>query len=261
LVKQLDRYRREPAYPYEWPSEQSGMQGGTLLEGKDLDEARQLFRDINHQTRLRVFAYFYEHPETAHRLHKSLLNRLLEPMQWHRMLITGSQWTNFLVQRADPNAQPEFRVLAELIKELLEDSQPRELVPGEWHTPYVDNPERDAATGRVIDKPEPLAEEFDLREISSARCARTSYMTQRGIRDYLEDARLYERLVISNHWSPLEHVCTPDPHNLRTAHGIVDPDTGKWIGGITRHANVGKFAGWTQWRHVVEARQGYNSYA
>ena len=46
-------------------------------------------------------------------------------------------------------------------------------------------------------------------EVSAARCGRVSYLTHAGKRDTLKDLELFDRLVASGHWSPLEHVARP----------------------------------------------------
>ena len=49
-------------------------------------------------------------------------------------------------------------------------------------------------------------------KISVARCARVSYLTHDGKRDYAKDLELYDRLLdggANGHWSPFEHVATP----------------------------------------------------
>ena len=44
------------------------------------------------------------------------------------------------------------------------------------------------------------------RKISTARCARVSYLNYEGKDDYEADIKLYDRLLSSGHMSPFEHV-------------------------------------------------------
>lgn len=243
--KQLARYEDIPALPVEWASEQPGMQGGPDLDGEDLEAAQSLFQGVHDYTALLVRRYLTDHPPKTLRLHKSLLNRLLEPFQYHLMLITASSYENFFDQRVSPMAQPEFRVCAEMMKELYDKSDPTELRRGEWHLPYV--PEDEAIHIRD--------DGFDPREVSVARCARTSYMAQSGQREFTEDVNLCrDRLLPSGHMSPFAHVCTPDRNNVRWV-DIYDPDDAKLLG-TRRLAKMGHYVGFQEYRHVVEGRLG-----
>jgi hypothetical protein len=243
----LARFEKTPAFPISWPCEQKGMSGGAELEGEDYFDALALFEAIHRYTWKSVSNYVGFHPDKEHRLHKSLLNRLLEWGQYHKVLLSASSFGNFYTQRCDPAAQPEFRVIAEMMRELQGKSDPVELVRGQWHLPYLKEGEAE----------EIKAAGYDAREISSARAARTSYMTQDGVRDFVEDVRLYSDLVSKNHWSPLAHVCTPDEKNVQMVE-IRDPDTGEQIA-ERRVTVMGQFIGFQQWRHVVEGRMDYVS--
>jgi hypothetical protein len=246
VTTQLEAYWTSPALPYSWPAEKPGMQGGEQLTDSDLFDAQMLFEKIHTNTYQEVAAYVESHPGI--RLHKSVLNRLLEPMQWHKMLITMHlPATNFFSQRADPAAQPEFRVLAELMQDLAKSSEPTPMVQGQWHLPYVSEGERE------------LSRVEDLCVMSVARCARTSTNRQHTPKDYADELSLYTRLRDSRpmHASPFEHVATPDGDNQH--YGMIrDPD-GDGVEYV-RIASVGKFPGWLQYRHIIESRLGIDSY-
>ena len=262
VEKQLERYLIDPAFPLVWASEQRGMSGGAGLEGHDLTRAVSLWKFIQAVTGGAIKDYLrdveveYGKDEAKkHRLHKSLLNRLLEPMQWHTALITSATYGNFFDQRVSPDAQPELKAVAELMKELYDFSEPIPLKQGEWHLPYVHGDE-DVCNGYILSDEDGY--EADAREVCSARCARLSYMSQAGERDFSEDQRLYGDLTSKSHWSPLEHICTPRVSNVHMV-AIIDPDTGSRLA-VRRLPRLGKFPGFSQWRHIVEARQGYESY-
>jgi hypothetical protein len=140
-------------------------------------------------------------------------------------------------------------VCAELMKELHAKSDPVELTRGEWHTPYVSEEEKAE-----------IAVHSDVREVSTARCARTSYMTQDGKRDVGEDLRLYnDTLLGGQHMSPFAHVATPDQDNVNYV-VIKDPDHPDSPSlGCRRVPQMGQLIGWQQWRHVVEGRLGHVS--
>lgn len=240
VEKQLDRVAADPAWPLVWTSEQPGMQGGTELVGSDLLDARQLFLDVHTATTRRIEEYLEDlkqrYPERSdrdpHTLHKSLLNRLIEPFMWHTVVVTSTEWSNFFHQRASefsPLAQPEIQATADAMLDAMRTSTPQELDFGQWHLPYIDQTDWDhpslAGVSRTI-----------LKQVSVARCARVSYLTHDGKRDYEKDLDLFQRLISADpmHASPLEHVATPATE-----------------GEISEGNVSGNFYGWHQYRHSI----------
>lgn len=227
VAKQLAKVRDYPAFPIEWPCEKPGMQGGDLLTGADLEAAQSLFVDIHEHVVVEIERYLEgvaaRHPGLSdkelrpHTLHKSLINRLIEPYMFHTVAFTSTEWRGFFDQRCSPLAQPEIRAVAEKIREAYEASTPSPLGYGEWHLPYVRPDDWTWAYKAAAEAAYPdLADVVDdtveiLKRVSTGRCARTSYLTHHGIRDPFEDVRLFNDLVSADpmHASPLEHPCTP----------------------------------------------------
>ena len=239
VEKQLAAFTDDPWYPVEWPAEQRGMQGGNELEGEELADAKKLLEDIHDFTANAVSEYLNAHPEKSNRLHKSLINRVYEWGQSHKVIITATDWDGFWEQRCSPLAQPEIRVVAEQMQAAYNGSTPTPLDYGDWHLPYIDNEDYDAAVQLIDYVPYNWEEEEHrdevietIKQVSSARCARVSYLTHDGVRSIEKDIELYERLTSARPWhaSPLEHVATPSPAT----------DT------------PGNLRGWSQFRHIVE---------
>lgn len=194
LETMLQRAAEHPALPLEWPCEKPGMSGGLSLTGDDLEDAQRTLESIRYSTIQALDLYITRHPEKATRLHKSLLNRPLEWFMWHTAIISSTEWTNMFKQRISPEAQPEFFELAALMSRALADSVPEELNYGEWHVPYISDEDQMNLT---------VEEQV---KISTARCARVSYLTHDGVRDYIEDMRMHnDTLWHKGHWSPMEH--------------------------------------------------------
>lgn len=242
LSKQVARAKNETAFPVAWPAEQPGMQGGSDVSLADQSAARDEWEEAMHRA--------VEHAEALGRLgvHKSVANRLLEPFQMHTALITSTSWENFFGLRCNPMAQPEIKVAAEEIEKVYRASTPQEISRGSWHLPYV--------TGEEIN-------EHSVRtcvEISSARCARLSYLTQDGEHDISKDLFLYERLSKARpmHASPMEHVATPDPENVHTVtvEDVFEHDKKELT--LPRYGNL---LGWHPHRFDIEARLGYQAFA
>ncbi len=209
--KLLERVLNDPVLPVEWGRNQQGMSAGEELTQEDADRAKAVWLAAMHDAIARV-------KEMQHfRVHKQIINRLLEPFMWHTVIVTATEWENFFELRCSPNAQPEIRVAAELMREAMRESAPVTIANGDWHLPLVQSDEQtlDIET---------------RKKISAARCARVSYLTHDGKRDVEKDIELCERLRTDRHLSPFEHVA------------MAAADTGF-------HAN---FRGWVQMRAEIE---------
>lgn len=216
--KQLDRVKVNPAIPVEWRAEQSGMQGGELLTGRDAEEAeRQWLLGRN-------MAIKAAENLAALNVHKGVVNRILEPYMWHTVIVTATDWAGFWHQRCSILAQPEIRVAAEAMLAALNASTPKLRGEDEWHLPYIQEDELHTLPNVA------------LKQVSAARCARVSYLTHEGTRNVSKDLNLFDRLTSASpmHASPLEHVATPTPQD------------GSPLG------SLGNFVGWQQFRHEVE---------
>lgn len=253
VQKQLARVSEDPAFPIKWNSEQPGMQGGTELEGWDRQAAEDVFNQFQYDTLANIEFYLdtvaekynlswdSDDPDEirelkSHTLHKSLLNRLLEPVMWHKVIVTAAEWENYFSQRVSPLAQPEIEVAASAMQALME-SEPVELGYDEWHTPYISDEERAEHDVEM------------LKRVSVARCARVSYLTHDGVRDFDKDLDLHEKLVSANppHWSPTEHVAAPDPDNVFNVYDYEElVEDGVLVGQVPV---LGNFVGWRQMRH------------
>lgn len=239
VEKQLERLQHT-AWPVEWPREQAGMQGGDALDGQPLQDAQELFAKVYGFTYGAIQEYLESHPDKSERLHKSLINRLMEPFMWHTIVVTSTEWDNFWFQRASefsPLAQPELRATVDLMLDAYRAGEPTRVEYDEWHLPYITDEDRKQVADAIYDPTEHDRTNTEaineaLKKISTARCARVSYLTQDGRRDPEEDVRLYERLVSARpmHASPLEHVATPAR--------------------LTDHVS-GNITGWHQHRHEV----------
>jgi thymidylate synthase ThyX len=193
--KMIAAVREDPAMPVYWGKNQSGMAARSEVTGAALEAARAAWN----QALQAALASAERLSDGDIDLHKQLVNRILEPFAWITVIVTASEWANFFTQRLHPDAQPEIRHIAALMRDAQAASRPRSIGPGEWHTPLIVDDERGL--------------ELALRQkLSVARCARVSYLTHEGTRDHAKDLELYDRLLeggSNGHWSPFEHVATP----------------------------------------------------
>lgn len=200
--KICDRVQANPAYPLYWGKEQKGMQSGSEFTESEIPVLREDWHNASVEA--------LNTAELLHKsgVHKSLVNRLLEPFMWHTAIVSSTEWNNFFHQRCSPLAQPEIRVLAEEMQKALYTSQPKELAHGQWHLPYI-QPQDIMQIEKDNEQTTQLYRMGLLKNISVARCARVSYLTHDGKRDLSLDIELAEKLIGSGHWSPFEHVATP----------------------------------------------------
>lgn len=142
--------------------------------------------------------------------HKQICNRLTEPFQMMKVLISSTEMPNFFWLRKDEAADPTLQELANVMQQASEASTPTELGYGEWHLPYV-CVERHGGTGEQVfflNEPANWGECLGLEEaikVSAARCAAVSYRNTDY--DLEKSIQVYERLVGAEkkHGSALEH--------------------------------------------------------
>lgn len=213
--KLRERVVRDPAMPVWWGKNQAGMQAREELSGGEIDAARRTWLNA----RDAMLATSQALADGG--LHKQLCNRLIEPWMGITVIISATEWNNFFCLRCHEDAQPEIRVAAEGMQRAIWASIPESIGDGGWHLPLTTDAERQ------------MLPHVKLIELSVARCARVSYLTHDGQRDYEADHELYRRLANSGHWSPFEHVASP------------------YVNAATR---CGNFIGWHQHRADADPR-------
>lgn len=238
IDKVIELLQTNPAMPVHWGKNQAGMQASTEIE--NIEGAKLLWlaaRDsaINHAIVMRDMG-----------LHKQIVNRVLEPYQLIKTIVTATEFNNWFWLRDHADAQPEIKELAKKMHDEYEISIPLLLSEGEWHVPYV-NIQRSIHTGELfyIDENDKYITAEEARMISASCCAQVSYRKNDGS---LEKASVvFDRLInsVPVHASPVEHIATP----------IVDSEAFE-IEGIThldKHGQLwsGNLRGWVQFRQLI----------
>lgn len=159
-------------------------------------------------------------------IHKQHVNRILEPFQFIKVIVTATEWYNFFALRLAPDAQPEIRQLARVIYDEMDRYRNKEVGVLEVSLPRKDCPDIFARMGAdkvhaIVSLPYITDEDIkeigkenyrQLMKISAARCARVSYNNYDGSKPDLEkDMKLYDHLYEGRHLSPMEHACIQDP--------------------------------------------------
>ena len=246
--KILEMVQHTPAMPEFWGSEKPGMQSGASLSAEDADACASTWH------RAAEAAVSFARELLGAGLHKSLVNRLLEPWMPYTVLVSATSWDNFFALRAHKDAMPEFQILAYRMLDQYLNTPPQRLDWGQWHIPFG------------TQMPEGLDHETKLK-VAVARCARLSYLTYDGEMDIEKDLTLYHRLMEAEplHASPAEHVAKAEKHlwlnskhedRLNWQPGSVTLSRGKayansWPLPWTQQGqHQGNFQGWTQWRKM-----------
>ncbi len=238
MLELMQDYSAEPVW---WGKNEPGMQAKQELSPLEQTAAYQYWIEA------RDDAMWNARQLADLKLHKQIVNRVCEPWQMMKTVISGTEWANLWQLRNHPDAQPEFQELAQCMQISVERSRPQLLLPGEWHLPYV-------VARRVKDKVEYSVGNTEVsletaQWISSSCCAQVSY---RKLDDSPEKAKqIFDKLIFSDppHMSPVEHQATPQPAPS------YNPREG-WAPGITHQDRTGQrwsgnLRGWIQYRKLL----------
>lgn len=262
VPKMIEHIKNNTAMPIHWGANQKGMQADNecdnlikiemfdtfdcptddlyQMESNDVfkEEAWEVARDYA----IGVAEAFHEAG-----YHKQIVNRLLEPFQFIKVVCTATEYDNFFWLRNHKDAQPEIKELAHCMWEAREQSKPNRLRIGEWHVPYVETfraSDGDAILEYIVEDLGVSLE--DALKVSASCCAQVSYrLTDQSLDKAI---KIYDMLVNSKpvHASPLEHQATP-----------MREDTDLDGLGVTGYNNrlgyySGNFFGWAQYRQLID---------
>lgn len=247
--KKISMIWHNPVIPIKWGKNKSGMQDEGELSGFKKWICKTGWVTLSKVACITAWTL------SKAGLHKQYVNRILEPWEQFKEIVTFTEGANFFDLRLHKDAQPEIQELARCMKECLDNAVPERLYPGEWHLPYVfsERESKDSSLKYYLN-----GEEIDLetaKKISVSCCAQVSY---RNLDDSLEKAiRIYERLITSkpSHWSPTEHQATP----MKTLVIIYEPDVEPGMTHMqldTSEAWSGNFKGWIQNRQILQVESG-----
>lgn len=236
IKKMIQLVIDDPYIPPKWYKNQPGTQGTIEMDGDELRLAKLLYRES--------MMWAIMHAEKLDKLgaHKQIVNRILNPYMHILVLVSSTQWSNFLHVRDHKDAEPSMQLLGAAVRECLNGSLPRLLQPGEWHLPLTDG------------QPRTLAEQESYLKISVARCASVSHKTVEGF-DMTPDraTALHDRLVGGDpmHASPTEHQARVDQW-ISDGKGPY----GEWRPGhaLNSHLSGNLAPGWVQYRQTISGQ-------
>lgn len=229
------------ASPIHWGVNKPGMQATETLTGLELQGAMAIWQSAGEDS------VRWSRAVGIYNLHKQIANRITEPFQHMKTVITATEFKNWYWLRNHRDAQPEIRELAAAMLEAHDESTPMMLLPGQWHVPYVKRTKEDSMV-TYWDNEGCVLDATTARIISASCCAQVSY---RKSDDSLEKAKMvFDRLInsVPCHASPVEHQATP----IRDGHSVRE----QWDTGVTHMDRDGQpwsgnFRGWIQHRQLI----------
>lgn len=200
--------------------------------------------------------------------HKQVYNRLTEPFQMIRVLVTATETDNFYWLRDDKAADPTLAEQAKCMREAHLKSVPEILAQGCWHLPFLDMRWDGQVQYHYLSKDSGKHDYLSLEDaikVSCARCAATSFRNENyGLEKSLS---VYDKLINGDkiHGGATEHCATPmEPYtyefagpNACTTKHVNNPEKAHtWEPGVShvdRDGQLwsGNFAGWVQYRKLV----------
>jgi hypothetical protein len=241
--KQIERVRENPFVPETFNKRVKGMGVGEALDPEAQQDARDAWLwAADH-------AAMIAEKLNAIGIDKSRANRLLEPFIWVDDIITATEWDNFFALRDHPAAQPEFQILAQIMRAALKTSEPRHVGYDSWHLPYVKDEEvkEDLVKANYDEQPWVFDSVMDVwKRVSASRCARVSFDTHEQIEPIHRSLERADMLINSGHLSPFEHVARPMGI---PALGHLKPAA----------AFMGNFRGWVQFRKEFPNEENFGA--
>lgn len=197
-------------------------------------------------------------------IHKQWLNRWLEPCTVVTGLVTATEWDNFFNLRLElnddgyPMAQDEFYFMARAMKRALDESEPRELKPGDIHAPYVSGDDTALEWADLMATHGDTPDDFYrvAMMLSAGKCATVSYDNLgQGVDHGKDYKRSVEMLLPNGHMSVFQHqaICLPV---------IIDaPCKGCFGEYKVDSCDVfsGQLRGWTQFRKTLPCEACWQS--
>lgn len=264
VEKMIELVQQKTAHPIHWGKNQPGMQANHEHDEDVVVDLSWILGGLNYTltrneawNHAMMFACTMAKGFADAGYHKQIVNRLIEPYQLMRTVVTSTEWDNWYWLRDHEDAQPEIRELASQMLNLHNSSSPNVLDNDEWHIPFYKNgvwtPHH--VNDEMVDVNDYTVS--DALKISASCCAQASF---RNNDESLEKAqRVWDRLVgsVPKHSSPFEHQAKPMTNKRGTSLSSRDLKQSMkiWNKGVT-HTDIsgdawsGNFKGWIQHRQL-----------
>jgi len=258
--KMIDHVNDNPVVPLFWGKNKAGMQAeeetntpvkidlSWLMDGLTYELSREEAWDEGKSFAVSIAKGFSDAG-----YHKQAVNRPLETYQMMRTVVTATEFDNWYWLRNHPDAQPEIKLLASMMLEVHNHSEPNTLHETEWHTPFYAKgvwSAHYADDGIEYDRHGVTLS--DALKVSASCAAQASF---RKADESIEKARnIYAKLIesVPVHASPVEHCAKPMPvascKNIKEL-SLINGATHIDKSGYVWSAN---FKGWVQYRQLID---------
>ena len=261
-AKLMKDIKENPFVPRYWGQNQKGMQAGEENDSGVVVDGDLYPREHAWRKAMESAVSFSEGFADAD-YHKQIVNRLAEPFMHITVLVSSTEWSNWIGLRDHPDAEPHIRDLAiETIKQLRRTDNIHNLSVGDWHLPFITKADWNDVDEYIaeVKNLEPTNQRVIemLIKKSCACSASTSYKTVDGFgMDFSRSEFIFDKLAGSRpmHASPFEHVAYADAFIKTEKKYIMNPLTkemmefnvNKWNQSLLH----GNFEGFCQYRKLM----------
>lgn len=242
------------AVPIHWGKHQSGMQAysenESMINFRGEYYTREQAWNLGKEFSSELAMAFHEAQYA-----KQIVNRITEPYQMIKAVMTSTDMDNFYWLRLANDPQHEIRELSRKMKESFDAKAAKRLKKGEWHVPYVKTHRHTLVAGGELTYHSQDGEELTVEEakqVSASSIAQVSYRDIDSSKDKAET--VFTKLGVGTdrvHSSPFESVLTP----------MTDETTFETEGVTSLHKvkglMSGNSSGWIQYRHLLKNNTKY----
>lgn len=230
VAKVIEQVRTNPAMPVHWGKNQAGMQASEQNSSPVILDDYELSIEQAWKCAAEEAANVAQAMAKAG-YHKQVVNRILEPFQRMKVVVTTTEKKNFYWLRDHVDAQPEIAALAKAMKEA-DDATPAFLLlhNNEMHVPYVDRVRDGIEMVYSVEGQELTYEEAQF--VSASLCAQVSY--RKADFSLVKAIDIYKRLIESEpcHASPVEHQLISTNNLRHRGWTHIDFKNNYWSGNI-----------------------------
>lgn len=262
INRMIELVENNPAMPVHWGKNQAGMQAKEELNKDEQKTAKLIW--LNARDNAVASAEHLSNLGT----HKQITNRILEPFQMIKVLVTSTSFDNFFNLRCHEDAQPEIHTLADEMYKSFISSTPTELKAGEWHLPYIERVRTPEGTLQYFTYEDGIANQLNIDDAIKISCSCAAQVSYRKNDTSIEKAlRIFDKLVQADpvHASAFEHCASPIEYNVQKGIMLMNNPVNwsSWEEGIThmdKKTNLcsGNFINWIQYRQLISNNACWN---
>lgn len=198
VAQQIERVKNNPVVPIHFGLNQAGMSADTEVDENTKNKG--VYEWLFNANRSVVGAQILQ----GMGVHKQVVNRIMEPYSFMRMVVTATEWDNFFWLRLHKDADPHIAELARVMLHAYQQTPAVVLTEDCWHTPFF----AQGFWSPIVENAHGITAQEAI-EHSMSCCAQTSYRKLDMSTEKTE--AIVERLFNGErvHASPSEHIAKP----------------------------------------------------